>query len=110
MAPIHRTTTSGTMRAPHSDVHTGGEHGTNLVGDLRRAGRVGREHRHGHQRAPGLPLEHIVGILGAFIGGLVIDLLGFGGVNFGWNWRSFGVAVLGAILLLAITGWGRRRA
>jgi uncharacterized membrane protein YeaQ/YmgE (transglycosylase-associated protein family) len=52
----------------------------------------------------------IVGILGAFIGGLVIDLLGFGGVNFGWNWRSFGVAVLGAILLLAITGWGRRRA
>lgn len=51
----------------------------------------------------------IVGILGAFIGGLVMDLLGFGGVNFGWNWRSFGVAVIGAIILLAITGWGRRR-
>ncbi|MFO7169825.1 MAG: GlsB/YeaQ/YmgE family stress response membrane protein [Chloroflexota bacterium] len=51
----------------------------------------------------------VIGILDAFVGGLLIDLLGFGGVDFGWNWRSFGVAVLGAILLLAITGWGRER-
>jgi uncharacterized membrane protein YeaQ/YmgE (transglycosylase-associated protein family) len=30
-------------------------------------------------------------------------------VGFGWNLRSFGVAVIGAVLLLAITGWGQRR-
>lgn len=50
----------------------------------------------------------IVGILGAFIGGLIMDLLGYGGTNFGWDWRSFGVAVLGAVVLLAITGRARK--
>ena len=51
----------------------------------------------------------IVGVVGAFLGGLVVELLTGRGVSFGWNWRSFIVAVVGAVILLAITGWGRRR-
>jgi uncharacterized membrane protein YeaQ/YmgE (transglycosylase-associated protein family) len=38
----------------------------------------------------------VVGVVGAFLGGLIV--------------RSFGIAVLGAVVLLAITGWGQRRA
>lgn len=37
-----------------------------------------------------------------------MSLLGGYGVT-GFNLRSFLVAVLGAVLLLLITGWGRRR-
>jgi uncharacterized membrane protein YeaQ/YmgE (transglycosylase-associated protein family) len=58
----------------------------------------------------GCMMNIIVGVLGAFIGGILVELLTGNNVNFGWNWRSFAVAVIGAIVLLAITGWGRRRA
>jgi uncharacterized membrane protein YeaQ/YmgE (transglycosylase-associated protein family) len=51
----------------------------------------------------------VIGVVGAFIGGFVVELVTGRGVSFGWDWRSFGVAVLGAVILLAITGWGRRR-
>lgn len=45
----------------------------------------------------------IVGIVGAFIGGIVFGFL-FGGGQFtlGWNIGSFIAAVIGAIILLAI--------
>ena len=45
----------------------------------------------------------IVGIIGAFMGGLVFGFL-FGGGQFtmGWNIGSFIAAVIGAIILLAI--------
>ena len=45
----------------------------------------------------------IVGIVGAFIGGLIFGFL-FGGGSFylGWNIGSFISAVIGAIILLAI--------
>jgi uncharacterized membrane protein YeaQ/YmgE (transglycosylase-associated protein family) len=45
----------------------------------------------------------IVGIVGAFIGGLIFGFL-FGGGQFtlGWNVGSFIAAVIGAIVLLAI--------
>lgn len=43
----------------------------------------------------------IVGVIGAFIGGYVMSLLGKTGVT-GFNLRSFGVAVVGAVLLLAL--------
>ena len=43
----------------------------------------------------------IVGIIGAFIGGFIMNLLGFGGVD-GLNISSILVAVLGAVILLAI--------
>ena len=51
----------------------------------------------------------IVGVIGAFIGGLIVELLSGQDFGFGWNWTSFGVAVLGAVLLLVITGWWQRR-
>ena len=51
----------------------------------------------------------IVGVVGAFIGGLIVEVLTGLDMRFAWNWRSFAVAVLGAVLLLAITGWGQRR-
>jgi uncharacterized membrane protein YeaQ/YmgE (transglycosylase-associated protein family) len=51
----------------------------------------------------------IVGVLGAFLGGLLVEVLTNRSVGFGWNLRSFGVAVIGAVILLAITGWGQRR-
>jgi uncharacterized membrane protein YeaQ/YmgE (transglycosylase-associated protein family) len=41
----------------------------------------------------------IVGIIGAFIGGMVMQLLGYSGVN-GLNLYSLVVAVLGAVILL----------
>jgi uncharacterized membrane protein YeaQ/YmgE (transglycosylase-associated protein family) len=57
----------------------------------------------------GCLMNVIVGVVGAFIGGLVVEVLTNSSVSFGWNLRSFGVAVIGAVVLLAITGWGQRR-
>jgi uncharacterized membrane protein YeaQ/YmgE (transglycosylase-associated protein family) len=51
----------------------------------------------------------IVGIIGAFVGGLFMRLVLHTPINFGWDWTSFGVAVLGSVILLAVTGWYRRR-
>ncbi len=41
----------------------------------------------------------VVGILGALIGGFIMNLLGYGGVS-GFNLYSIVVAVLGAVVLL----------
>ena len=57
----------------------------------------------------GCLMNIIVGIIGAFIGGLLVEVLTNRSVTFGWNLRSFAVAVIGAVILLAITGWGQRR-
>ncbi len=43
----------------------------------------------------------LLGVVGAAVGGWIGTLLGFGGVD-GFNIGSFGVAVLGAIVLLLI--------
>lgn len=43
----------------------------------------------------------LLGIAGALVGGFIGSLLGFGGVD-GFNFGSFVIAVLGAILLLFI--------
>ena len=52
----------------------------------------------------------IVGIGGALLGGFIMNQFGEAGVT-GWDWRSFGVAVGGSVLLLLILGlvWGRGR-
>ena len=47
----------------------------------------------------GIIFDIIVGIVGALLGGFIMGLLGHAGVT-GWNWRSFGVAVLGSVILL----------
>ena len=60
----------------------------------------------------GLLLDIVVGIVGAFIGGLIFSA--FGGPGFtGFNLWSFVVALVGAIILLlivrAVRGGGRWR-
>lgn len=49
----------------------------------------------------------IVGIVGAFIGGIIMRLFGTAGVT-GFNLRSFLVALLGAVILLFIFNLFRR--
>lgn len=51
----------------------------------------------------------ILGVVGAFLGGLIVELVTGQGISYAWNWRSFGVAVLGAVLLLVIVGPSRAR-
>ena len=54
----------------------------------------------------GIIYNVIVGIVGALLGGFIMNAFGSAGVT-GWNWRSFGVAVLGAVVLLIILGFVR---
>ena len=49
----------------------------------------------------GIIYHIIVGIIGALLGGFIMHLFGHTGVT-GWNWRSFGVVVLGTVILLVI--------
>ncbi len=51
----------------------------------------------------------IVGIIGAFVGGILMQVLGQSGVD-GFNVRSFLVAIIGAVLLLAAYKALRKRA
>lgn len=44
----------------------------------------------------------VVGILGALLGGFIYRIATGESWSFDWDWASFGVAVLGAVLLLAI--------
>lgn len=61
----------------------------------------------------GLLLSIVVGIVGAFIGGLIFSMLGGPGFT-GFNLWSFIVALVGAVILLlivrAVRGGGRWRA
>lgn len=49
----------------------------------------------------GCIITSLIGIAGALLGGFIATALGFGGVA-AWDLRSFVIAVLGAILLLAL--------
>ncbi len=49
----------------------------------------------------GMIFDIVVGIVGAVLGGFLMNQFGQSGVT-GWNWPSFGVAVVGAIVLLVI--------
>lgn len=51
----------------------------------------------------------LIGIIGAFIGGMLMEMLGGSGVT-GFNFRSFLVAILGAVILLVIYKAVRGRA
>ncbi len=50
----------------------------------------------------------VVGIIGAFLGGFIFNLFGGAGIT-GFNFWSFLVAVVGAVVLLAIVGLFTRR-
>jgi uncharacterized membrane protein YeaQ/YmgE (transglycosylase-associated protein family) len=43
----------------------------------------------------------VIGVVGAFVGGLLSSALGFGGLS-GFDLRTFVIAVIGSILLLLI--------
>jgi len=55
----------------------------------------------------GLLMNIIIGIIGAFVGGLVFSALGGTGIT-GFNIWSFIVAIVGAIILLWIVNLFRR--
>ena len=55
----------------------------------------------------GAGMNIVVGIIGAVVGGFIMNALGFGGVS-GFNFYSFIVALLGAIVLIAIVKAFRR--
>lgn len=51
----------------------------------------------------------IIGIAGAFVGGFIMDFLTGHQMNFAFNLPSFFVAVLGAVVLLLLTGYARKK-
>lgn len=55
----------------------------------------------------GMIANIVVGIVGAVIGGFLVDVLGFAPAS-GFNFYSLLVAILGAIILLALVGLVRR--
>jgi uncharacterized membrane protein YeaQ/YmgE (transglycosylase-associated protein family) len=63
----------------------------------------------GTNERQGCLMNIVVGVIGAILGGFLVELITGNSFNFTWNIRSFIVAVIGAIGLLALTGWGRRR-
>lgn len=54
------------------------------------------------RRPQGCLLSVLVGVLGAALGGFVYQLGTGKEMTFDWDFASFGVAVLGAVLLLAL--------
>jgi len=50
----------------------------------------------------------LIGVLGAFLGGFLMQFITGETFSVGFNFQSFIVAVLGSVLLLAITGSTRR--
>lgn len=61
----------------------------------------------GNNRRMGLIANLVVGMIGAFIGGFVVDLLGGKGIT-GFNLWSILVAVVGSVILLTIINLIRR--
>lgn len=51
----------------------------------------------------------VIGVVGAFLGGLIMQFVTGQQFDFSWSWNSFLVAVVGAILLLVITGGTKRK-
>jgi uncharacterized membrane protein YeaQ/YmgE (transglycosylase-associated protein family) len=56
----------------------------------------------------GLIMDIIVGIIGAFIGGFVLDAIGVGSAQGELNIASFATAFIGAVILLALLRLLRR--
>jgi uncharacterized membrane protein YeaQ/YmgE (transglycosylase-associated protein family) len=63
----------------------------------------------GTNKRQGCITNVLIGVVGAFLGGLLVEVVTGQNFSFTWSWRSFAVAVIGSVLLLAITGWGQRR-
>lgn len=63
----------------------------------------------GRNERQGCIMNIIVGIVGAFIGGFLVELLGGGEMDFSFDLTSFIVAVVGAVVLLFLVGLLQRR-
>lgn len=50
----------------------------------------------------------LIGIVGAFLGGLVASLLGFQGIT-GFNFYSFLIAIVGAVVILALVNPAKKQ-
>jgi uncharacterized membrane protein YeaQ/YmgE (transglycosylase-associated protein family) len=61
----------------------------------------------GKNRQMGAIANIVVGIIGAFIGGWIMQFFGAQGVT-GFNLPSLGVAIVGAVVLLFVVGLLRR--
>ena len=57
----------------------------------------------------GCLLNVVIGVVGAFIGGVLMQVLTGRSYWFGFNVPSFIVAVIGSVILLAIAGLARKR-
>lgn len=84
----------------------GGDHGNSGLDLIRWSCRLGG--RDSHASSGGIIYDIVVGIAGALLGGFIMGKLGHAGVT-GFNWRSFAVAVAGAIILIVILGLFRGR-
>lgn len=62
----------------------------------------------GISKRQGCLFNIVIGIVGAFVGGLIVQFITGANFNFDFDIRSFAVAVLGAIVLLVLTGAARR--
>ena len=51
----------------------------------------------------------VIGIFGAFVGGLIMQFVTGETFSFDFTWGSFLVAVVGAIILLVVTGATKRK-
>jgi uncharacterized membrane protein YeaQ/YmgE (transglycosylase-associated protein family) len=61
----------------------------------------------GTSRRQGCVANIVVGIVGAFVGGLIMELVTGEDFGFAFNFTSFVVAILGALVLLSL--FSRRR-
>lgn len=61
----------------------------------------------GTNQRQGCVMNIVIGVAGAFVGGFLAKVLFGQPIAIGWDWQSFGVAVLGAVLLLVL--FRRRR-
>ncbi len=62
-----------------------------------------------NSKRSGCLFNMVIGIVGAFVGGLIMQFITGSNFDFDFNLRSFIVAVLGAVVLLVITGATKRK-
>jgi uncharacterized membrane protein YeaQ/YmgE (transglycosylase-associated protein family) len=58
----------------------------------------------GNNRRQGCLGNIVIGVVGAFIGGFIVRFFTGDGVNFDFDLYSFGVAILGSVVLLFFLG------
>ena len=51
----------------------------------------------------------VIGVVGAFVGGLIMRFVTGESFSIGFDWPSFLVAVVGSVILLVVTGATKRK-